>query len=93
MQFDNSTLVLGDSVHDVAYGPGTVVELKPVEQRFVVRFGQRFVGYTLQGVGNFNRKTLYWRDPTDALPVPKDNARWALFTQIKTSLHNAIFTA
>jgi hypothetical protein len=90
MQFDGSPILVGDSVHDLAYGPGIVVELKPQEQRFVVKFGDRYVGYTLGGVGNFNRKTLFWRDPIDSLPVPKSADKWQLFTQIKASLHNAI---
>jgi len=93
MQFDGSNIFVGDSVYDLAYGPGVVVELKPNENRFVVRFGERYVGYNLNGQGNFDRKTLYWRDPTDSLPVPKDNARWALFTAIKASLHNAILSS
>lgn len=90
MIFDGSPVLVGDSVHDVAYGPGVVSELKVSESRFVVRFGTRYVGYTLAGVGNFTRKTLYWRDPTDLLPVPKSAANWALFTQVKQSLHNAL---
>jgi hypothetical protein len=90
MIFDGSPVLVGDSVFDLAYGPGIVVELKPVEQRFIVRFGQRYVGYTLSGVGNFDRKTLYWRDPVLSLPVPKSSDKWSLFTQIKQSIHNAI---
>lgn len=90
MIFDGSAILVGDNVTDVAYGGGQVVELKPNEGRFVVQFGPRMIGYTLAGVGHFGRKTLYWHDPTDQLPVPKSSQAIATFRAVKTALHNAL---
>lgn len=86
MIFDGSSVELGDSMYDLAYGPGVVTELDPAHQVFRVTFGKRMFTYTLAGVGNFQRKTLFWREPIGGFYPTKNDAIWDKFTQIRQSV-------
>jgi len=75
---DGDPVNLGDTVHDVVYGVGEVVELK-VEGRFRVRFaGNKFYVYDGNGVrADARQRTLYWHDPVLVIPN-KDDISWTL---------------
>lgn len=83
MQFDNATLVLGDSVYDVAQGAGTVVELITQTNQFRVQFGTRNYVYSLGGVSVYPQKTLYWRDPIEGVIPPKAVGAWNNYVLIR----------
>ncbi len=83
MQFDNATLVLNDSVYDVAQGAGTVIELREDLQKFRVSFGTKNYLYTLGGVSVYPQKTLYWRDPIAGVIPPKAVGAWEKYVLIR----------
>ena len=78
LTMDNSLVEVGDKVHDIRFGAGSVVEINPGAEQFTVEFyrGVSFV-YGSNGtraVGEYPR-TLYWHSPVAAAP-PKDEYRW-----------------
>jgi hypothetical protein len=90
MIFDGSELVINDSVYDVAYGSGKVIELSDSVQSFRVAFGPRSFTYDLEGFGTFPRKTLYWRDPISGFIPPKDTMKWDMFIKLRTAIYSTL---
>jgi hypothetical protein len=88
MIFDGSELAYNDSVYDVAYGSGKVIEINDSVGHFRVAFGARTFTYDTVGFGTFPRKTLFWRDPISGFTPPKDTVKWDQFIKLRT----AIFT-
>lgn len=86
MKFDGSEINVGDHVVDLVSGGGVVVLVQEAEQRIMVQFGMRKLNYSPEGVGNFSRKTLYWRDPIGSYSPTKDDATWDLFVKIRDSV-------
>lgn len=83
---DGDPVKLGDVVHDVVYGAGRVIELRP-DGRFRVQFNAvRTVVYSSTGHSRNNRgRTLYWRDPVLVVPT-KDDAIWGVIQRAVRSL-------
>jgi len=71
---DSFPIIVGDNVHDTAYGPGRVVTLMS-GNRFQVAFPQgRSYVYNDGGVNSrFTIRTLFWRDPVIAVPTKTDD--------------------
>jgi len=90
MVFDGSTVKLNDSMYDVAYGAGIVIELNDKADNFRVAFGNRNFVYDLKGFGTFPRKTLYWRDPVGGFIPPKDTAKWDMFEKLRLAIVNTL---
>jgi hypothetical protein len=90
MIFDGSELVYGDSVYDVAYGSGKVIEINEKTDNFRVAFGARSFTYDLMGFGTFPRKTLYWRDPISGFTPPKDTIKWDMFVKLRSAIHTTL---
>lgn len=84
MIFDGAELFVGDSVFDVAYGSGAVIEINNRSDNFRVAFGARSFTYDLKGHGTFPRKTLFWREPIGAYIPPKSGEKWDMFDKIRT---------
>ena len=71
IELDGETLNVGDSVTDVIYGTGTVVEA--YETYAVVRFADRDVTFNGNGINTmFNRRSLYWHNPILLHPQKQD---------------------
>jgi len=74
---DGAVVVVGDRVHDTAFGAGVVTETR-IDHRFVVLFGgNRRAVYS--GTGHTRElvaRTLFWHDPA-IVPPPKDAVRWS----------------
>ena len=83
MIFDGGTLNLNDSVYDVAYGSGSVIEINDVLGTFRVNFAGRTFTYNLSGIGTFPRKTLYWREPIGGYIPQRDQPFWDKFVEIR----------
>lgn len=86
MKFDGEEVREGDAVYDVAYGHGTVERVAELENKLTCNFNGRKVAYTAGGVGNFNRKTLFWRDPIGNLVPSKDKAKWDHFERLRDAV-------
>ena len=89
---DGAPIIVGDSVHDILHGPGTVVELK-ANDRVRVRFGQKYFVYDANGVivDSGYRRTLYWRDPV-LFPPQKDDVNFHLTRKLVQDIYNRIKT-
>ena len=85
MIFDGGEVKNYDSVYDVAYGSGRVVEINEGSGIFRVAFGPRTFAYNTKGFGTFQRKTLFWRDPISNFVPMKDDATWDKFNTIRNS--------
>jgi hypothetical protein len=80
-QLDNDAIGLGDTVYDVVFGVGRVVEIF-ADGRFLVGFTSRRVVYSSTGHSKMNRgRTLYWHDPIVAIPT-KSDSRWLLMKRL-----------
>jgi hypothetical protein len=95
VQMDGDTVVVGDTVFDIVYGPGAVEQLMPADM-FQVRFssttGTKSVSY--KGTGKSNRfptRTLYWKDPFLIAPT-KNEARWVGIRQVMLAVLAAMRT-
>lgn len=86
MVFDGAELNLEDSVYDVAYGSGRIIEINDKTFTFRVAFGARAFLYDLQGFGTFPRKTLFWRDPIQGFVPPKNTMKWDTFCNIRNAV-------
>jgi hypothetical protein len=74
---DGSPVRNGDTVYDVVYGAGQVVELL-VDGRFVVALsgGSRRIVFDERGFSKMSRaRTLYWHNPFLIVPG-KSDADW-----------------
>lgn len=85
MIFDGSEIQLKDSVFDVAYGSGHIVEINEKTKAFRVSFAGRTFTYSPNGHGTFPRKTLYWRAPVAYIPAKNDD-NWAIFSRIQEAV-------
>lgn len=90
MIFDGSEINLNDSVYDVAYGSGKVIEFIERTNNFRVAFGPRSFTYNRQGFGTFPRKTLFWRDPIEGFIPPKSTEKWDLFSKLRLVVANTL---
>lgn len=90
MIFDGSELAINDSVYDVAYGSGHVIEINGLVGYFRVAFGPRSFTYNINGMGTFTRKTLFWRDPISGFIPPKDVVKWDMFIKLRLALVNTL---
>lgn len=81
MYLDNCPVLQGDNVYDVVYGSGFVEKLVPSENRFLVNFGNRTIGYRQNGSGLFTSRTLYWHNPIPGAP-PKDAAAFGFYREL-----------
>ena len=89
---DGEPIVLGDSVYDMIWGPGTVVQLHE-SGNFVVRFGAtRTATFTSGGVNaRYPGRTLFWHDPIIVLPIKRES-RWLLVQQLVASIVGPVRT-
>jgi len=71
---DGKTVVSGDQVFDIAFGPGTVSSLR--NSRFTVKLASGTVSiYDNDGRSvSFARRTLFWSDPLVGVYPPNPNA-------------------
>jgi hypothetical protein len=90
MLFDGEEVKIGDSMYDVAYGAGTVVELMPRQSQFRVKFGERTFTYRLNGQSVFPRKTLFWREPIGKYYPRKNDTKWATFLNLCDAIAHAL---
>lgn len=86
MIFDGDEIKVGDLVHDIAFGSGTVDAVLEGEGKIRVQFGTRYYTYNANGQGHFPQKTLFWRDPIGNFIPPKGGARWALFEEMRKAV-------
>lgn len=70
MKLDGYDIEVGDSVYDVARGPGVVEAI--LEDEFVVAFRDFSMTYKPTGHGGFQFRTLYWRNPVPVAPSKSD---------------------
>lgn len=89
---DGQQINLGDSVFDVALGPG-VVKLLTEAGGVTVEFGRGRVGsYGPGGVARrFNNRTLYWHNPIITAP-DKAAARWDILREAVAALAHSLRT-
>lgn len=88
--FDGSPISLSDSVYDVAYGAGNIVEIQVPQNKFRVKFGQRVFTYDLTGQSMFPRKTLFWREPIGSFYPRKNDITWATFSNLRNAIAHAL---
>lgn len=86
MIFDGEEIKIGDLVHDVAFGSGTVDAVLEGEGKIRVQFGPRYYTYNTNGQGHFPAKTLYWRDPIGSFIPSKNDVRWTLFEEMRKAV-------
>lgn len=86
MIFDGDEIKVGDLVHDIVFGSGTVDAILDGEAKIRVAFGPRHYVYNVNGQGHFPQKTLFWRDPIGNFVPPKGGARWALFEELRKAV-------
>lgn len=86
MIFDGSPLSINDSVYDMAYGSGHIIEINEGVGSFRVAFGPRSYTYLPTGIGMFPRKTLFWREPLGGFVPPKDTVKWDMFVKMRKSI-------
>lgn len=91
MQFDGSDIFIGEMVHDIVFGSGTVQHLLEGEKRVVVDFGGRHYSYNAAGQGHFPMKTLYWRDPIGGFIPMKDSKKWDHFVEMRKAIAQVIW--
>jgi len=91
MKLDGYDVIVGDTVHDVAFGPGKVVSLRDLDDKFEVRFVQGNSGlYRTTGIGPaLQRRTLFWTDPVLFVPS-KDPARTRLMIQLAVAINTVV---
>lgn len=93
MQLDGSSIVEGDVVYDILYGPGTVVQILPADRclvRFAAAGGQKSISYSSGGVSpRFPARTLYWHNPVIVIPSKRE-ARWGSLRAAMTALRDAL---
>jgi hypothetical protein len=92
-QMDGANVVVGDSVYDILYGPGTVQQLLPAD-RFLVVFaavgGQKSFSYNSTGISpRFPARTLYWHNPVVVVPTKRE-ARWGSLRVAITAIRDAL---
>jgi hypothetical protein len=91
---DGAEVYIGDSMHDMQFGRGRVVEILS-NNRVILNFAptnRRYTFNTLTGCMNGRQfRTLFWQDPVLAVPV-KDDAQWVLMRNICTSVVNSFRT-
>jgi len=68
MIFDGDEIKVGDLVHDIVFGSGSVDAVLEGENKIRVVFGSRYYVYNTNGQGHFPQKTLFWRDPIGKCP-------------------------
>jgi hypothetical protein len=76
---DGYAVNIADTVYDVAYGEGVVVQLLGSSNKFIVTFEgiNRSISYDMNGIGpRPNKRTLYWHDPVLVVPA-KPEPLWA----------------
>jgi hypothetical protein len=88
MKLDGFDVLLGDSVYDLFFGVGHVRNLTS-DGRAVVSFGARAFTYNNAGVGQHGRRSLYWHDPVQIIPM-KDEAQWSLQRQINQAVSGVL---
>jgi hypothetical protein len=81
MYLDGSPIFPEDQVYDLVYGPGVVQKLLPAENRFIVNFGNRVIGYRTNGTGLFTSRTLFWHNPIPG-PPPKDARAFGFYREL-----------
>ena len=86
MIFDGDEIKVGDLVHDIAFGSGSVDAVLEGENKIRVQFGPRYYTYNSNGQGHFPQKTLFWRDPIGSFVPPKGGARWAAFEELRKAV-------
>jgi len=86
MIFDGDEIKVGDLVHDIVFGSGSVDAVLEGENKIRVVFGSRYYVYNTNGQGHFPQKTLFWRDPIGNFVPPKGGARWALFEELRKAV-------
>jgi len=86
MIFDGDETKVGDLVHDIVFGSGSVDAVLEGENKIRVVFGSRYYVYNTNGQGHFPQKTLFWRDPIGNFVPPKGGARWALFEELRKAV-------
>lgn len=87
MIFDGDEIKVGDLVHDIAFGSGTVDAVLEGENKIRVAFASnRHYTYNASGQGHFPQKTLFWRDPIGNFVPPKGGIRWAAFEELRKAV-------
>lgn len=86
MIFDGAKISIGDSVFDVAFGSGSVLEIDDKARMFRAQFGKRVFSFNSTGHGQFPRKTLFWRDPIGAFVPMKKDTSWDVFSRIRDAV-------
>lgn len=86
MIFDGSELSVNDSVFDVAFGSGHIIEVNEETKKIRVQFGPRTFTYNEIGHGQFPRKTLFWRNPIGAFIPMKKDTNWDTFSRIRDAV-------
>lgn len=86
MQMDGYDVNIGDSVHDLIFGAGKVERLVKEQDRFWVKFGPNNLRcFSNQGFGNFQERTLFWKNPITIIPHKHDEA-WDMTVAISNSV-------
>jgi len=86
MILDGSEIAINDSVFDVAFGSGHIIEINDKTKIFRVQFGPRTFSYNETGHGQFPRKTLFWRNPVGAFAPTKKDVNWDVFSRIRDAV-------
>lgn len=85
MYLDESPIFPNDLVYDIIYGQGKVEKILPLENKVLVSFGQRTMGYRNDGSGPFSVRTLYWHNPIMGAP-PKDEKAFEFYRTLCVTL-------
>ena len=84
---DGSPVMIGDIVHVLGIGSGTVTSVKK-DGGFSVRTGNGEAYYRTGGyIGNQRR--VFWADPVIILP-PKDRRLWRAFVKVSRALYEQL---
>lgn len=81
MKMDNELILIGDRVHDVIFGVGTIDRIIEAEDRFWVLVAGRSECYDSRGNGRFGVRTLFWQNPFIIAPH-KSDAAWELMGKL-----------
>lgn len=87
---DGEPVIVGDTVYDMVWGPGSVTQLH-MSGNFVVRFGgTRTATFTSLGVNSrYPGRTLFWHDPIIVWPMKRES-RWLLVRQLVTNIADTV---
>lgn len=85
---DGQKVVVGDTVHDILLGTGTVESVND-DGSFVVAINTRRMTYQRGGMFSGVRR-LYWRSPVMLIPPKHTSQRWDIIRAVVDTLNREL---